>query len=420
MKNIKLIYVLSLVLLMVMVNTATAQTDVIWVHGYGETTNTQWASYSQLFLQERQMTTDNRFYTNTDGIVNMGNRVRVSITEGNANTILVGHSMGGVAAAEADEGVRGIITFGSPIDGAHIADAVANGAVGRETSYAIREMIAGPASQFFANFIVAIIVNQSISGGLMGRLIENMITNIITASHNNDSFRDLKTNSAYMNSKSFLTATPKISVWGNENSPAHYRLASSAKSNGANDTEIVNVVSQVTGVYQGFQTRNHIAGAAAIVGGFWNPWAWGVAALKFYRASQWRRGKDYLNGSEASYKWLVGAYRYETTTYRSYERIPCGGSTGEDWERIIPIDLGENCNQWHWVTRSYTRLIQEASDGFIAKSSQIGSNTASWNPTQVEARGVNHMEMGTHARTEEILRDSWNGLNGTAFIIPPR
>ncbi len=69
-------------------------------------------------------------------------------------------------------------------------------------------------------------------------------------------------------------------------------------------------------------------------------------------------------------------------------------------------------------------IIQEPSDGFIAKSSQIGSNTASWNPTQVEARGVNHMEMGTHAETERILRETWAGLHGGAnspqFLIPPR
>ncbi len=48
----------------------------------------------------------------------------------------------------------------------------------------------------------------------------------------------------------------------------------------------------------------------------------------------------------------------------------------------------------------------------IDKGSQIGTRTSTWNPTQVEARGVNHMEMGTHPLTEDILRDAWDGQIG--------
>ena len=71
-------------------------------------------------------------------------------------------------------------------------------------------------------------------------------------------------------------------------------------------------------------------------------------------------------------------------------------------------------------------LIQEPGNGFIHQSSQIGagavnclarpnpqrSKEQAGNPTQVEARGVNHMEMGTHPETERILREAWDGVHG--------
>ena len=93
-------------------------------------------------------------------------------------------------------------------------------------------------------------------------------------------------------------------------------------------------------------------------------------------------------------------------------------------KKIKPIDIEEDCDEWRWVTHSYTRLIQEESDGFIARASQVGSKTNTWNPTQVEARGVNHLEMGTHPETERILRNAWNGIYGATinnpFSIPIR
>ena len=87
-------------------------------------------------------------------------------------------------------------------------------------------------------------------------------------------------------------------------------------------------------------------------------------------------------------------------------------------KKIKPIDIEEDCDEWRWVTHSYTRLIQEESDRFIARASQVGSKTSTWNPTQVEARGVNHLEMGTHPRTEQILREAWDGVHGNAFRVP--
>ncbi len=60
----------------------------------------------------------------------------------------------------------------------------------------------------------------------------------------------------------------------------------------------------------------------------------------------------------------------------------------------------------------------------IDKGSQIGTHTSTWNPTQVEALGVNHMEMGTHPLTEQILENAWNGQYGATvnnpFAIPIR
>lgn len=412
-----------LLLIFGVIKMGVAQTrDVVWVHGYGET-QSHWANYNDLFGAERQMTTNNTEYTlnANEGVAAMANDINNRVGN-NANTILVGHSLGGVAAAEADNGVRGIITFGAPIDGAHIANAVANGGVENETRHAVREMTAGPKAQFHVLYVIATVASWKITGEGLGKLIENEVVKKIGLDRysSDQVFQDLRTTSSYMQGKQFRGATPKISVWGNENSPVHYRLASSLASSGTSDTRFVNATAVAKGVYLGFQRNNEAAGVLALIGGFWNPWGWGASAYAFWTAHEWKRGKDYLTGSEGSWKWLIGAYRYETTTYQSYEKVVCNDEMG----RIAPIDIGENCDEWRWVTHSYTRLIKEPSDGFIDKGSQVGARTSTWNPTQVEALGVNHMEMGTHPRTEQILREAWDGQYGATvnnpFAIPIR
>ncbi len=404
--------------------------DVIWVHGYNDDANF-WQGYSNMFATERQMNSNNRDYAtiNANGVPEMANQINI----GNANnTVLVGHSMGGVAAAEADNGVRGIITVGAPMDGAAIANAVANGSVEGEIRYAIRQLTAGPKFQFsLAYGIVGLF-----TGELLGRILEEVLVKIINLdSYSSDeAFTDLQEESAYMNQANrYRAATPKISMWGNENSPVHYRLASSVKSNGANDTEIVHIVNTATGVYLTFQRTNEALGIVNAFGFLFNPFISGPkAAYHFIVASQWKRGKDYLNNSERTWKNLIKSTRTETTTYQVYGMTCSAGQSQVDLiaNGLFGYNLfglgytGSNC--FGWVTQTATNYVMEPSDGFIHQSSQQGVGALNWNPTTVEARGVNHMEMGTHPLTEDILREAWDGQhfgNNTAtspFRIPRR
>ncbi len=418
-----------LVLTWVMFNPkAVAQTNrnVVWVHGYNDD-RTFWQGYAALFQGERRMVSNNRDYrtTNGNGIPELANQINAGITNP-GNTVLVGHSMGGVAAAEIDRrrgGVRGIITVGAPLDGAAIANAVADGRVENEVRYAIKELQAGPKAQFFIGYLVY----NLWTGRKLGEIIESGIVDVIGLDRylNDDALTDLQEGQGYMGQANrYRAATPKISIWGNEESPVHYRLASSAVTNGQNDTKIVNVTAAAAAVYLSFQRKNEAAGVIGVAGGalLLNPKAVAVGAYALWTASQWKRGKDYLNNSERTWKNLIRATRTETTTFQVYEYI-CQPDVYIPWDEDY---YAADADCWEWRTRTISTYIMEPSDGLLHRSTQEGARAANWNPTPVEARGVNHLEMGTHIRTEQILRDTWNGQYGaqdgpnSPFYIQPR
>lgn len=418
MKKSKIKILLSILLALISILSVKAQNDrdVVWVPGYGED-RSFWSEYAELFNLEREMTLDNVEFFDRDGIVPIANRVQTRINTTKENTIIVGHSLGGVVAAQTDfneGGVRGIVTFGAPIGGARIANSVEDGKVDDEIKHAVHELTRGPSAQYFYLYDIVSVGNKIWNGKDLGNIIGDYIINL--AGYNDfiadQTFQDLKFGSDFMTNEEYNLGTPKISVWGNENSPVHTRLASSFYSGGANDTELVDVVTQATNYYRAAEIGNIAAATSMLVGGIFtlNPSQIIMSGYTYYTASQWKRGKDYLIGSETSWKWLIGAYRYETATYQTYELIVCDA-------RVDPIarnpDIVEDCtDRWEWITHSYTKLVKEPSDGFIDFSSQAGINTNSWYATRVEALGVNHMEMGTHPEVERILRNTWSGQYG--------
>ncbi len=145
-----------------------------------------------------------------------------------------------------------------------------------------------------------------------------------------------------------------------------------------------------------------------------------LAAYALWTASQWKRGKDYLNNSGRTWKNLIRATRTETTTFQVYEYI-CQPDVYIPWDEDY---YAADADCWEWRTRTISTYIMEPSDGLLHRSTQEGARAANWNPTPVEARGVNHLEMGTHVRVETILREIWSGLHGGAnsarFIIQPK
>src|SRR5690606_16058967 len=101
---------------------------------------------------------------------------------------------------------------------------------------------------------------------------------------NRQSAIDLAENSAYMQGvRNFGGNLPKIIVHGNEARPVHYRLVSSFRSNGANDTEVLNIINAAKTVYHAEYAR-HINGAVAL-----GPL---TAPIMIALANRWKAGYD--------------------------------------------------------------------------------------------------------------------------------
>lgn len=109
---------------------------VHWVHGMGSNGGL-WDDYRTLFQTQRRIdatSSTNANYATNAGVVAMSNDIRAVITD-NANGIVFGHSMGGVAlrevarfdAVNSTNNFGGFITAGSPLIGAKIFNSIASG-----------------------------------------------------------------------------------------------------------------------------------------------------------------------------------------------------------------------------------------------------------------------------------------------------
>jgi hypothetical protein len=81
---------------------------------------------------------------------------------------------------------------------------------------------------------------------------------------------------------------------------------------------------------------------------------------------------------------------------------------------------GGNC-YWTTETVTRTRWVNQPSDGFIKQSSQVGAES-SWGGQAARLDGVNHLEMGVHPETNDMLRRAFEGRRGfnSFFQTSPR
>lgn len=378
---------------------------VSWLHGLGEN-STSWNYMESIFESERNIFGSSPGYNDEDGISAAALDAK-SFIGNDSNGIVIGHSMGGNVARAIDiddPGIMGgIITVGTPNDGAFISNSLINGSVENAVEDACEDLLAGPLSEIP---ILSLVVNNLLADFVCGVLYE-LIVEPKLGSNINQSAVDLAVGSPAL--PGATSGIPTISIWGNERSPVHWRLLSSLESNNANDTEWIENAEDFREVYNSFYQGHLAASIISGVFGFFSPWSWGVSGREAYVASQWRRGVNWFDGSEGIWNELIdcGGTREEEVSI-TYDFAPywsfcsCFSTGSEDWvecvENYCPNGI-ENCIQ----EISYTILVpvNKASDGFICKDSQIGSVQID----EYEAKDANHSEELVHSNIRARIDD---------------
>lgn len=394
--------VCSLLLIGVIFNQAGAQDrGSVWVHGLNSA-GSDWTNWERLFTNERQMFGANLVspnlpstYFTSDGVVFAANRVRSSYAANNRN-IYFGHSMGGVIGRQVDvtfpNSVGGFVTFGSPFDGAKIANSIRNGQSDSFINTGVDKVTRGPVRQL--GVVVYLIWDLAVKE-VVTKFIRDEVRKNYSVTQGS---MDLEEASPYMTNgiRSAQTATPKIHVYGNEESPVLWRYASSANEfrNGRsafNDTYFVGLASTAGNVYETSEWVNYGLAAATA----W--YTFGLGAVYYYWVGDgWRDGKNWWRtDSENGWNSLIGAsdfsYKAVSVTIFDYNLYSkCLASSSYNTNTYT------TCGAQAQITTTYYYYspVNGQSDAFIKAPSQTGYNSAwSNNAKTIEAKGVNHIEM---------------------------
>ena len=380
--------------------------NVVWVHGRGEDDDF-WKAYAAAFEADYpRMNAINETY-DTDAMFFMGygSPSHAGITaQSPANSIAVGHSMGGVAIAgdisrENPNQYKGIITVGSPLRGARIVNAHRSGELGRALERGTKALVAGPV---WFDVIIGNVVAKELMIVLKDKLAPDDI--------NNASAWELQEGSVYLNRlANHIPTIPHLAIWGNENRPVLWRFAGTASEDITSgilrnmyEAKMVRTVKQIQAIYLAFA----ISYAAKAVANIFVPFVgWVAAAWDVYRADQWRRGYNYLrHNAESDWNNLIGATGTE-------QRERCDMQSG-GWYCDDP-DRWRTCyyRPERQVCYKYTHHFSGESDGFISKHSQIGEYTqfAKGDYDEREAVGANHLEQNRHREVKKWLKAAFDG-----------
>lgn len=387
------------------------------MHGLGAD-GTSWTKWHDLFIAERRLNdrTSTRNYTTSAGVANMALQIRSSyLFQPDNQAIYFGHSMGGVAGRHIDVNNNGnfggFVTFGSPLDGASIANSLASGQASGYISQGVDKVTRGPIRELGTVFyLIWDLAVLDVINNRIDRAVRNMFGD-------NQGVTDLAEGSTYLNSsiKNTQTSTPKIQIYGNEEGPVLWHLVSSAANEGSNyadDSKFVNWTSTAGDVYNGMMWVN-IAQAAS---SGW--WSFGIGAIYHsWVANGWAEGRDWFRyDSENGWNGLIGASTAASKQI-CYEIIVENPGCLNDYYTFGFIDDVSICYGPSLYCYTYYSPINGQSDGFIKAPSQTGYNS-DWsnNATKIEALGVNHLEMLGNDKVAIIFRRIFDNEVGSPFF----
>ncbi len=410
MKTRKLLLTL---LLLSAVNVGWAQIarDVHWIHGLGGDAGS-WESTANLFYNERLINTAIRGqYETGQGAAVMANDIRnASFSNAGNNLIGIAHSMGGVGIRQVDVDETGhfgaIITFGSPLRGARIVNAVSNGEAETYIANAMNKLNQGPSAEgvsipqllgisstdFFANQVVREIANS--------------------LSLRNQTVPDLSEESGYNQGLyGVSTPTPKLMMWGDEDSPVHVRLAASFGN--FDEGTLVSAWNAVRYIYGAMEDLNRTLGGVPF----------GLGSRARWRAGEWNAGHEYMfSQSEGEWRALIGASFTQYQPMTVWQVIP--GTRLRDLMYCFDNNLDEaSCPFYQLVTVQVPVFYNTPTDGVVPVRSQIAENTA-WRPNDPNfirrLGGDNHQSMRSSDAGRNELRSAFEGNFGNEFRIARR
>lgn len=362
--------------------------------------------------------------------------------------ILIGHSLGGLAAREIqyqygnlrDEfgrpRVKGIITIGTPHQGAYIENSVAMGkqhefisglcnkaAIGFAASSAAFNGTFWPIQAGVAALFDVTIM--TLTNTLLVPYVESQM-----ADGTQQCEKDMQVGSSYMNTISTRKVNvPVLCFAAEEDRWQMARLTHCAKNKdelqtNANLNTDGNYDKTGYDVMQGAQIFCYTASgihAACVVGalaiGWWNPYYWYVAAMNGIAGGYWLGMASYLNdGFDYDYSVLLGSYAYEKRTY-SYQKMVCPETMlpfelvkGKQYILSPPSYSTDDC-YYETVYETSTVAVPCPHDGMVSTYSQQLDKTKGSKVIWANAtiKGVNHMEEFNHYKTRKEFDDVLNG-----------
>lgn len=409
--------------------------NVYWVHGLGEDSDT-WQAMEDIFDVERRMNNDintnidnSLGYPAFDGVNDatanvIGDIENTYSINGSTNdrNIGIGHSLGGnilrdIDATELGNNQRfgGLITVGTPNNGAMISNNLANGTIDQAINHACDEVMAGP------NTIINPLLNflgQIVAPHIFCRVLKKICVDPLLGAQQNVTASNLMVGSLFINTTYINQSNiPKISIWGNEQSPVHWRLASSFETDNLDERVWIDRVADLRAVYHAFYVKNTGFSVATGLIGFINPIAWIGTGAYAWRAHQWNRGVNWVDNSEGMWNVLIdcGSTRTETITVSTGGTIDCDcvGFTGSQaW-----IDcVNQYCDPYPTncfedpVNYSVEVVINGRSDGYICEDAQIINGTATTDHYRAD-RANHNEETEPFTVVQDRLRSIWNGQN---------
>lgn len=374
--------------------------NVDWVHGLGGS-STSWATIDNIYIGQRQIS------GHTVGSFNTANGIPAFASEvqsqmGGANTIAIGHSLGGTAIRQVDvwnpnEWI-GSITVGSPLAGAQIANSTRNGVAQQFINQGVVELLRGPSAGSTVLEIIpfGILIEYAAHlGTLFSNNIASAVVSQISNSLNltNATAGDLNPAGSYMQGIAGQgTNTPKVQIWGREDDPILWRLTGSFA--GEPDQWGVDLANRAAGIYTTAADIEYVAS--------WTPPL--IFAHGFYnwRGHQWMAGADWLREtSNPAWQAVIGSAYYAAVImpYWEYDYSSCGQYA----QLCDPYD--PNCDDsqcFHWEDRLVSVYTVDQSDGVVPAPSQRNDGHA-WRGFVLEAPGVNHMEMLQYSQISPSL-----------------
>jgi len=353
--------------------------------------------------------------------------------------ILIGHSLGGLAAREIqyqygslkDEfgkpRVKGIITIGTPHQGAYVENAIALGKQHKFVSDLSNKFaigIAGSTAALIGPFWpvqagVVVLVDGTIlvvTNVWLVPYIEKQMAN-----GKQQCEKDMQVGSTYMNTISTRKVNvPVLCFAAEEDRWQLARLTQCAKNKDKLQTDATlnndgNYDKAGYNFMQGAQIGSYsVAGihagcaTAAIALGWWNPFGWYAAGINVAAGAYWTSVGIYLNdGFDYDYSVLLGSYAYQKRTY-SYQKMVCP-ETVLPYERvkgkqniIAPRPYSEDDCYYETVYETRTVAVPCSHDGTVSTYSQQLDKSKGTNVIWANAtiKGVNHMEEFNHKNTK--------------------